>query len=404
MLSYNFIVRLAALCLPVASLFSKKIRTWRNERKDNLKRLIDFKKSSKQKVIWIHCASHGEYEQVVPLLRFISQKQDCAIAVTFFSPSGFRHMKTYGIVAWKGYLPLDRKKDIEAFIDVLQPHTVLIVKNEFWWNTLIVLQEHGIPYHWVYMDVRQDQYFIKRPKPFYAQLLEGAASISTVSNLSKELLNSVYPNLDPKVCLDGKYIQAWDTKNEEFTDPFLTDLKGRGKPIIIYGSIWMEDIDQLLGVLKNPAYIHVLFPHDLSESNIGRMSNKLQTATLVKSTPIKNENTIYIYAKMGILKHAYRYANIAYVGGAYGEGIHNTLEAAIYDIPVFCGPMYTKSSEASFLVEQNIMTSVRDTRESEEFVSSFSYTPLSQILEIDRGSIEKQYHLIFSQSTQHEKS
>jgi len=328
----------------VASLWNKDARVWRQGRKRNLDSLKIFRQKNEGELVWIHCASHGEYEQGLPLIQMIKRKQpSVSIALTFFSPSGYNAVREKAPVDWIGYIPLDVKSTIGSFLTVLKPSKAIFVKNEWWWNSLSCLIHHNIPVHFVSSTVRTDHYFVKYKLSFIMAILRSVDSYGVIDSTSagaiKTIINpsKVYTSGDMRVDRVQSIANNYEDKNSNLTLD----------KVIIYGSVWKEDIPSIRLLMQEYAdHIHILFPHKIDDKHVSDLKQVLHGSTITFDLAEITKKGAYIFPVMGKLSSTYRHADIAYIGGGHGVGIHNTLEAAVYGIPLFSGPNIEKSKEA----------------------------------------------------------
>lgn len=349
---------------------SKKVRHLLHIRKVSMASLHKFRHDNPEALVWVHCASLGEYEQVVPLLRMINQKHpNKHIAVTFFSPSGFENMDNYGIVDWKGYLPFDRYKDVRKFIDLLQPEIAVFVKNELWWNTLDILHQMHIPYHLVYSTLHTKHYAFKSPNRFMRKLLSHAASIGVMGQEARNFLTTTFPYTDIYENTDGRVLKAQENANTSYS---ISSLERYPRRIFIYGSVYIEDVDQLLDhTLERNDILHILLPHHLNDDYLDKLKQRLpQSRIITNLEDISPKDHIVIINKMGILKFIYRYADAAYVGGAYNDGLHNIIEAAVYNTPIAIGEVDKLLPLDQDLINKNVVTRVQNQKEFQAFIES----------------------------------
>lgn len=358
---YNLLIILYKGLISCASLFHKKARL-KIEGVKNSKNVVSYLDSTSiGRRILIHCSSQGEHEQALPIIRWILKHTDYQIVLSFFSPSGFLYAKHEGnsrIV--KTYLPFDTRNGMSKFINTIQPQLVLIIKNEWWWNFLNVLRKRKIPTYLISATIRKEHYFIRYPIHYFLAGLSTFDSIFVIDDSSRNNISKVFK---------GRIIRAGDTridqanhsknktlqKDKADDNTLLSDMSHT----IVYGSIWESDIDSINMLISlYPDSRHLIYPHDLSHANIQKISGQIEYSTIQPSTS-QVIGKINIISAMGELKYAYGLASIAYIGGGFGVGIHNILEAAVYFIPTLFGPNYKKSNEAINLVSKKCSFSFR---------------------------------------------
>ena len=340
---YNIGMFIYHLGLHAASFWNSKAKARKEGITTRLRSDLLSIKNLSDKRILVHCASLGEYEQARPLVRRIIDRTDYDIVLSFYSPSGYEDCVIDSQRVQKCYLPSDRKSKIEAFIDNIRPSKVIIVKNEWWWNMLHYLRSKSIPTYLISATFREDHYFVKRPLAFFKDGLSAFSTIFTSNDESKTIARTIH---------DGQIIVSGDTRADQVRDnkAHSHDLRYR-IPTIIYGSVWKSDLQVVQRIIKqNPNHRHVIYPHDLTKENVNNIVAKTNGLE-VNDISIARDRIVYINSSMGQLKYDFNHADLAYIGGGFGAGIHNILEAAIYEIPVLFGPNHHKSIEAVKLIE-----------------------------------------------------
>lgn len=340
---YNIGVLVYDLGLSFAALWHRKARARKHGTSTGLHNDLTHIMSLSPKRILIHCASLGEYEQAKPLVRMVVAKTDYDIVLSFYSPSGYRDCVLESPRVKKCYLPNDRKSKMSRFIREIQPKKVIIIKNEWWWNMLLLLKSKSIPTYLISATFRRDHYFIRRPAALFKDGLSAFDTIFTSNKQSKSILSRIH---------DGRIIVAGDTRSDQVrTNMERTKLASKRElSTIIYGSAWQSDIPVIVRMIDHyPHYRHIIYPHDLTSENIDAISSKTN-GTRIKNIEGADQDQIYINTSMGQLKYDFSQADIAYIGGGFGVGIHNVLEAAVFEIPVLFGPNYNKSAEAQDLL------------------------------------------------------
>ncbi|MEE9438296.1 MAG: glycosyltransferase N-terminal domain-containing protein [Saprospiraceae bacterium] len=357
---YSIIISIYQAGFSVASLWNRKA----NLRVKGLKaqrRNYKHTKSDKQSPsVLIHCASMGEYQQAKPILDWILEHTNYDIQLSFFSSSAHDAIPTSKRIT-KYYLPVDKKSAMSLFLDFINPQIIIIVKNEWWWNMLSVIAKKQIPTYQISATIRKEHYFIKHPISFFRTRLQVFKQIFVIDQGSLENLKTIFIG-NITIAGDSRKDQVLKIKQHAVPNVFLNR-----KKVIIFGSIWSSDIDTIIDIIKfTPGYIHILFPHEVGQKNIDTIKYNFKNIQLINNlneiSEIQNNvssNNIYLVTKMGILKSAYCNASLAYVGGGYGDGIHNILEPAVFNIPTLIGPNYTKSNEAINLIHQKCVLVIK---------------------------------------------
>lgn len=351
-LLYSIGIRLYGFLIRVSSLFNSKAKAWVRGRKDLLIN-IEITFEEKPKCIWIHCASLGEFEQGRPLIEEIKKaKPDHKVLLTFFSPSGYEIRKNYSGADFIYYLPLDTKYEAKKFVELTNPEFAVFIKYEFWPNYINELHKRNIPLYIASAIFRQDQVFFKSYGKWMRSTLQKISHLFVQNQESENLLKSIGIN-QTTITGDTRFDRVSSVLNNPNEIPLIKEFKG-DKLLFIAGSTWPED-DKILVELINHSDTtkFIIAPHEINEKSIHSLIQQINKKTL-RLAELNIENTeetkVLIIDKIGILSHLYQYANIGYIGGGFGAGIHNTLEAAAFGMPLLFGPNYHKFKEAIDLV------------------------------------------------------
>jgi len=308
------------------------------------------------KVVWMHCASLGEFEQGRPILEaYKAEYPQVQMLLTFFSPSGFDVCRNYEPATWVTYLPFDKPSLVRLFLDYFHPDVALFIKYEFWHNFIRGLHKRDIPLYLVSGIFRKDQLFFKAYGGFFRQTLSMFSWFFLQNKASQDLLESIgveKSSISGDTRFDRVLQIARHTTDFPVVDAFCAD-----NNVFILGSSWPEDERLLLPVLIDllPSdWKIIVAPHELSESHIAKIATYFPPATTLRYTQLKQETIsnqrIMILDTMGMLSAVYKKADVAYVGGGFGKGIHNTLEPAAFYIPVIFGPRHKQFQEANDLL------------------------------------------------------
>lgn len=320
------------------------------------------------RVIWMHAASLGEYEQGVPILEALKAKfPDHKILVTFFSPSGYEVKKNSNLTDVITYLPLDTKSNAEKFIEYAKPDLTLFIKYEVWPNYLKILNQHNIPTLLISGNFRKDQIFFKSQAGFMKNALHKFDHLFVQNKASKDLLEV---NGFKNVTISGdtrfdRVSQQLELDNHlDFVEEFKND-----KLCIVAGSTWPEDEDILLDYINksSDAVKFIIAPHEIKKNKIENFQTQLHKSSVLYSEKEGKELRDYnvlIIDTVGLLTKTYAYADIAFVGGASGNtGLHNILEPAAFGIPVIIGKNHHKFPEARMLQQKEGLFSVNNPAE-----------------------------------------
>lgn len=350
----NFIYQLGiflyALAARVTALFNEKARFFVNGQKAAFPYLAQRFDDSRP-LLWVHCASLGEFEQGRPLIEQIKKKHPgYQVLLTFFSPSGYEIRKNYDQADYVCYLPLDTASNARKFIELTKPEKVFFIKYEFWYNYINQLHKNNIPLFLVSAIFRQEQLFFKSglQARWYRQVLQKVTHFFVQTENSAQLLDSIGIN-DYTVTGDTRFDRVAEIAANSKQLPLIEQFKN-GQKLIVAGSSWAPDEELLIDFLKQDQTTKIIFaPHEVKESNIKRLLDQLP-AGAIRYSQAEGKNLeqaqVLVVDTIGILSSIYHYATVAYIGGGFGVGIHNTLEAAIYNIPVLFGPNYLKFQEA----------------------------------------------------------
>ena len=356
---YNTSIKAYGLALKLASGFNKKAKLWVDGRK-NWEQQIANKIKPSDKVLWVHCSSLGEFEQGRPVIEALKENYpNHKIAVSFFSPSGYEIRKNYTGADVIFYLPLDTKANAEKLINVLHPELLVLVKYEYWFNLITALHQKNIPTIVVSAIFRESQNFFKKEgNNWFAQKLNLISHFFIQNQKSKILLDSIgiqQSTLAGDTRFDRVKQIVHQNNQLDFMDQFKNDSK-----LIVVGSSWPKDEElfiQLINEKLNKDWKILFAPHNLHEKEIEAFTTKLSVPIIkfsdLNSTSSEdlNQAKVFILNTIGILSKVYAYADITYIGGGFGAGIHNTLEAVTYGNPVVFGPKYKKFQEAVDLIE-----------------------------------------------------
>lgn len=319
-------------------------------------------------VIWFHCASLGEFEQGRPViegLRFTYP--DHKIFLTFFSPSGYEIRKGYAGADWIFYLPLDSAYNAQAFLDIMQPRLAVFVKYEFWHYYLQELNRRAVPTLLISAIFRPDQLFFKSYGSFYRQMLTYFSQLFVQNEASAKLLQDIGVQ-HVAVAGDTRFDRVLTISQQAKEIP-LAKAFAAGKPVMVVGSSWQADIEVLAPLVQR--YQHrvkfIIAPHEMNESGLRQTETTLGVKT-VRYTKTKPEEAqaadVLLVDTIGLLSSLYALGDWAYVGGSFGKGLHNTLEAAVWGVPVFFGNRnYLKFAEARGLLEAGGAFAIADNTE-----------------------------------------
>lgn len=345
---YFFIVRLAAL---FGNEKAKKLVEGQNQ---TLPLLRASETPSLKGCMWFHVASVGEFEQARPVIeRLRESNPQTKILLTFFSPSGYELRKDYDKVDWVGYLPFATRRNAKAFLDQVEPRMAIFVKYEFWPAYLRELQKRKIETWLISAVFRPKQLFFRPWGRLYRQVLTRFSRMFVQDEASQSLL-AKYKMTNVEVAGDTRFDRVSTVKNKVVSLPAVEQFIGSTKKVIIGGSTWPDDEALLVRYVEEHEDTKLmLVPHEIDEEHLHRifMQVKGRCVRYSQATPVNVLYTrVLVVDVMGILSSLYRYGQVAYIGGGFGAGIHNTLEAAVYGMPIVFGPKHEAFREACGLI------------------------------------------------------
>jgi len=351
---YNFILLFASQLLKILALFSPKLNLFVKGRKS----VFEILKNNIQefdKTIWFHAASLGEYEQGLPVIEKVKQNYpNHKIIITFFSPSGYEVQKNNTVADVTVYLPLDTISNAKQFLKVVRPEMVFFIKYEFWPNYLKELRNQNIKTYLISGVFRKNQAFFKWYGRFYRNALKTFTYFFVQNETSKKLLQSIgFENV--KISGDTRFDRVVAILEKDNTLDFIEQFKNNQTTIVI-GSSWPKDEELLVNFINQAAdnVKFIIAPHNIDKNQILNLKTQISKKTILfskKDNDDVSNYAVFIIDTIGILTKIYSYADIAYVGGGFGNpGVHNVLEPATFGIPIIMGPNYSHFAEAIALV------------------------------------------------------
>jgi 3-deoxy-D-manno-octulosonic-acid transferase len=347
----------------LAALFHPKAKAWIEGRKGWRKKLKDWRGDNPESVYWFHCASVGEFEQGRPVMEAIREKDRAVkIVLTFFSPSGYEMRKTYRGADLVMYLPADTPRNASSFVQTLEPAKVFFIKYEYWANYFFSCRERQIPLYIISGILRADQRFFGTFKSFWNRVLACVSTFFVQNKETAALLQSIGIT-QVVITGDTRYDRVLAISKDAPRYPKLETFV-QDDICVVGGSTWPPDeqvlrmvYDRLKGKVKL-----IIVPHELSEAHLSAIHKMWPEA--VRYTQLNEgqaiQSPVMILDTMGMLSAVYRYASLAHIGGGFGSGIHNTLEAAVWGIPVSFGPRHLKFQEAADLLEAGAAVTAPD--------------------------------------------
>jgi 3-deoxy-D-manno-octulosonic-acid transferase len=390
---YGLVVRLVALFNPKAKLFI--------EGRKNIYEALAKQVDPSRKHIWFHFASLGEFEQGRPVLEKIrSHHPEKKIVITFFSPSGYEVRKNYPHADAVFYLPLDTARNATRFIKAINPELAIFTKYEFWHHYYRVLQENNVPLFLISGIFRKNQIFFKPYGSFYRNILKNVTHFFVQNEESLQLLNTLGIN-SVSIAGDTRFDRVYENSQHPDDIPVIRQFCNNQK-VFIAGSTWPPDEELLRSLIaENKDWKFIIAPHEINSGHIAQLEKLIPTAlkfsVLKEMQPAPGEGEgvphvdhlqtqTLIIDNIGLLSSLYRYADLAYIGGGFGVGIHNTLEAAAFGIPILFGPNYHKFQEAKDLLELGAAVSIQNQEDLDKGFQKLKDNPAA-------GKLAKDYVL-----------
>lgn len=405
---YDLIVHGAELLIKLIAFFSPKIKLFVDGRKTVFTTLAS-KINKEDKTIWFHAASLGEYEQGLPVMEAIKEKYpDHKIVLTFFSPSGYEVRKNNTVADVTVYLPLDTKSNAKKFISLVHPEKVFFIKYEYWPNYLNTLHNNKISTYLISGIFRKKQPFFKWYGGFYRNALQSFKHFFVQNNTSKELLQSIgFQNTT--ISGDSRFDRVATILNKNNALPFIDEFCKNSShdfkmTTVVIGSSWPKDEELLVNYINRTSHRikFIIAPHNIKPDQIANLKSEIAKKTVLFSE-MEGKNLsdydVFIIDTIGILTKIYSYADIAYVGGGFGNpGVHNILEPATFGVPIVIGPNYSHFAEATALVNQEGCISIANQKEMNNALDLLVQNPderhekghiCSTFVQMNKGATDK---------------
>jgi len=340
LLAYNLVLNLYYLGIRIASVFNSKAKKFLDGRKDIFKTVEDKMANESRKVVWFHSASLGEFEQGRPLIEAFKKKySEYAVLLTFFSPSGYEVRKGYKNADYVFYLPFDNRRNALIFIKLTKPSLAFFIKYEFWYHYIDCLKQHNIPIFSISSIFRPNQIFFKAIGELQRATLRKIDQFFVQDNDSAKLLAKIHIH-NVIVSGDTRFDRVSEIARSSQSIDFVQDFKGKSK-ILVVGSSWKEDIEVVLPFInQDPGIRFIIAPHEINEDSLQNMQDRIRLPSIRYSDCNGSELANYkvlIIDNVGMLSKLYYYGEVAYIGGGFGKGLHNILEAAAFGLPIIFG-------------------------------------------------------------------
>lgn len=370
-----------------AALFNPKAKAFVSGRKGLFQKLNKDFENNSSPVAWFHCASLGEFEQGRPIIeQFKREFPSYKILLTFFSPSGYEVRKNYQQADFVYYLPWDSPRNAKRFVAITKPSIAFFIKYEFWFNYTSQLSAHHIPLLSVSSIFRKEQIFFKFYGSKFRSMLGFFNHFFVQNDESRDLLQTIGVN-SVTVAGDTRFDRVFEATKRAKEIPLVKLFKGSETTFVV-GSCWPEDlallvpqVDNNVGKLK-----FIIAPHEIKESFLSEIETSFGARTIrySKATGNVSEYDVLLIDNIGMLSSLYQYGEFAYVGGAFGKGLHNILEAACYGIPVFFGNKnYQKFQEANELIMRGGAFEVNDYADFKTKYESLMTMPENYLLAVE---------------------
>ncbi len=364
-------------------MFNVKAKLW-IEGRSNIFYDLSQKLQKNQRTIWFHCASLGEFEQGLPVIKALqNQFPEKQILVTFFSPSGFEIAKKQQHNFVISYLPIDVLPQMKRFVSLVNPEKVFFVKYEFWYNLMFILHQKSIPFYYISAIFRENQVFFKSYGKWFAKHLHFAQHFFVQDDNSEKLLHKLHIS-NVTISGDTRFNRVKEIALQDNCVATIDTFKSNQK-LLILGSTWKEDNELIIEYLhkNNPKNLKiVIVPHQINISEIDKLQQQILPFSSVKYSEIIKQKTnqnqlknidVLIIDSVGLLSKLYAYADIAYVGGGFGkEGVHNVLEPAVFGIPILIAPIFNKFIEAKTLVKKGGILVIKNVEELSNAIAFLS--------------------------------
>ena len=358
----------------IAAIFDHKIRLmWRGQRRAF--RILKRKVDPNAKYVWVHAASLGEFEQGRPIIERIRlEHPDYKILLTFFSPSGYEVRKNYPGADIITYLPIDTVTNARRFLRTVRPVAAFFIKYEFWYNYLHVLRHRKVPVYSVSSIFRPDQVFFRWYGRQYAHVLKCFTRFFVQNEESRMLLEKIGIH-EVEITGDTRFDRVMTIKSLAKELPIVESFVKGSEKVFVAGSSWGPDEDVFIPYFnKHKDWKLIIAPHVIGEVHLKQILSKLQrnTVRFTQTTPEEAATADCLLIDcFGLLSSIYNYGTVAYIGGGFGVGIHNTLEAAVWNMPVIIGPNNKKFDEAQGLMQAGGCFEIHDAAEFETLMNRF---------------------------------
>ncbi|WP_372751598.1 3-deoxy-D-manno-octulosonic acid transferase [Labilibaculum sp.] len=338
----------------IVAFFNPKAKQWVDGRKNLLPKIAEALQGE-ENLVWFHSASLGEFEQGRPVIEKLKDEHpEAKIVLTFFSPSGYEVRKNYDGADFIFYLPADFPSYARKFVDIVNPKMVFFIKYEFWYHYLKELKKRNIPTYIFSTIFRPNQLFFKAWGGFHRRMLSAFTHFFVQNQESADLLKGI-SLANVSITGDTRFDRVYAIASGSKSLPKVEDFS-QGRLVVIAGSTWPKDEEFLIRYINTTknCYKYILAAHEVDENHIKNIVDKIEKSWVRYTQASKEEidaAEVLVIDCIGVLSSLYRYGDVSYIGGGFGRGIHNTLEAATFGLPIIFGPNYHKFQEAKDLIE-----------------------------------------------------
>ncbi|MBX2922955.1 MAG: 3-deoxy-D-manno-octulosonic acid transferase [Chitinophagaceae bacterium] len=385
-LLYNTFTVFYGLGIRLASLWNPKAKRWVRGRKNifsRLKTAVDNLPKDNKGVVWMHCASLGEFEQGRPVIEQLKKDNPrISIVITFFSPSGYEIRKNYTGADLVFYLPLDTPRNAKQFVNMVKPTLVLWIRYEFWFHYLHELKKKQVPVLLVSGVFREGDIFFKKYGQYWRNTLKNFSHFFVQTPESETMLRTIGFTQNVTLSGDTRFDRVSAIAEDFSPIPEIASFCS-GHKVLVAGSTWTDDEEELTHYVRvNKDIRFIIAPHEVDEENIKDVQKEFPSSvrfSVLKQQGMPGNTPLPVNAviidNIGMLSRLYYYADVAYVGGGFGTGLHNILEAAVYGKPVIFGPYYQDHYEAIEMEAAGGATSIENALELETVLNRFWNNP-----------------------------
>lgn len=400
---YNALLSITQALLPVIAILSTKLKLFYKGRKNLLKNIKNTLSQSGASLLWVHCSSVGEFEQGLPVIEELKKHHnDWKVLVTFFSPSGYEAVN-HALIDFKFYLPLDTAHNAREFVDSVDPKMAIFIKYEFWYNYLNELKKRDIPNFSVSSIFRPSQVFFKTGGGWNRKMLRAFTFFMVQDEQSLNLLGSI--NLtNASITGDTRFDRVLKIKEDPTTFPEIEAFCKEHK-VFMVGSLRPEDDEVILNLVQSQLNLKfIIAPHEITEKHMHKIEEAIESTVRHSSLDeTQMDKHVLIIDSIGKLSRLYRLADFTYIGGGFSDGIHNILEPAVYNLPVFFGnKYYLKYKEAvdlaslggAFPIENTSQISNKLKELEDENVLNSTKIKIEDYVNSNKGAAQKVIKLI----------